>query len=244
LAQKKLSKLEFNRSIKIPFSLTFGGLFALLSVAIVGCTSAPEASTTGKQEVAQQPSSMPGVTPNAGTMPHMDHGAMDMSLGPKDADFDLRFIDGMTPHHEGAIVMAQEALQKSQRPEIKQLAQAIIAAQEIEITQMKDWRKTWYPPVAETPMMYDNSMGHMMPMSEEMRSSMMMNTDLGSADDQFDLRFINAMIPHHEGALTMAKEALEKSDRPEVKQLAQAILDSQQKEIDQMTQWRKVWYSQ
>lgn len=36
-----------------------------------------------------------------------------------------------------------------------------------------------------------------MPMTEEVRSSMMMQGNLGTADEQFDLRFINAMIPHH-----------------------------------------------
>jgi uncharacterized protein (DUF305 family) len=96
-------------------------------------------------------------------------------------------------------------------------------------------------------MMYDakmGQMGHMMPMSEQMRSGMMMSTGLGAADEQFDLRFINAMTLHHGGALTMAKEALEKSDRPEMKELAQNIIDSQQQEIDQMKQLRKTWYGQ
>jgi uncharacterized protein (DUF305 family) len=87
-------------------------------------------------------------------------------------------------------------------------------------------------------------MGHTMPMTEEMRSSMMMAGDLGAADEQFDLRFLQAMIPHHEGAIDMANQVLEKSDRPEVKTLAQSIIDSQQKEIDQMQQWQKDWYGQ
>jgi uncharacterized protein (DUF305 family) len=193
---------------------------------------------------------MPGMNhggssnPSMSPMPGMDHSSMNMSLGPKDENFDMRFIDAMTPHHEGAVVMAQEALQKSSRPEIKQLAQAIIDAQQKEITQLKDWRKAWYPTAAATPMMYDEQMGHMMPMSGTMRDRMMMNQDLGAADDQFDLRFLNAMLPHHEGAVTMAKEALEKSDRPEIKQLAQEIVSSQQQEIDQMKQWRKDWYNQ
>jgi uncharacterized protein (DUF305 family) len=169
---------------------------------------------------------------------------MNMSLGPKDEDFDLRFIDAMTPHHEGGVVMAQEALQKSQRPEIKQLAKEIIDAQEKEIAELKQFRQSWYPKAEATPMMYSADMGHMMPMSAEMKSSMMMTTDLGAADDQFDLRFMNAMVPHHEGALTMAKEALEKSDRPEIQQMAQAIISSQQQEISQMQQWKKAWYGQ
>jgi uncharacterized protein (DUF305 family) len=180
------------------------------------------------------------------SMPGMNHGGMSMSmdLGPKDETFDLRFIDAMIPHHEGAVVMAKEALQKSQRPEVQQLAQAIIDAQDKEISQMKEWRKTWYSTMADTPMMYDAGMGHMMPMTDEMRNSMMMSGDLGAADDQFDLRFINAMIPHHQGAVDMANQATEKSDRPEIKQLSQDIISSQQQEIAQMEQWRKQWYGQ
>jgi len=92
--------------------------------------------------------------------------------------------------------------------------------------------------------MYSAEMGHTMPMTEEMRSAMMMAGDLGTADEQFDLRFLQAMIPHHQGAIDMAQQVLEKSDRPPVKELAQGIIDSQQKEIDQMKQWQKDWYGQ
>jgi uncharacterized protein (DUF305 family) len=47
------------------------------------------------------------------------------------------------------------------------------------------------------------------------------------------------MIPHHEGALVMAKDAIAKSKRPEIQKMAQEILSSQQAEIDQMKQLRK-----
>ena len=50
-----------------------------------------------------------------------------------DAGYDLRFIDRMTPHHQGAIAMAQGVLKNYQRPELKKLANEIIAAQEKEI---------------------------------------------------------------------------------------------------------------
>jgi uncharacterized protein (DUF305 family) len=184
-----------------------------------------------------------------GGMANMDHSGHDMGqsamdLGPKSENYDLLFIDSMKIHHQGATQMAEEALQKSKRPEIKQLAQAIIDAQQKEITQMTNWRSTWYPSAAATPMMYHAAMSGMMPMTEDMKASMTMAMDLGAADDQFDLRFLNGMIPHHEGAIVMAKDALAKSDRPEIKELAQAILDSQQKEIDQMKQWKKAWYGQ
>ena len=125
---------------------------------------------------------------------------------------------------------------------IKELAQNIITAQQTEIAKMQEWRKTWYANVAATPMMYHAEAKHMMPMSNEMRSTMMMNVDLGAADAEFDKRFIDAMIPHHEGALTMAQQVLKNSDRPEVLELAKNIITAQQTEIDQMQTWRKTWY--
>ncbi|MFQ3584460.1 MAG: DUF305 domain-containing protein [Cyanobacteriota bacterium] len=167
-----------------------------------------------------------------------------MSLGPADESFDLRFIDAMIPHHEGAVIMAKEALEKSQRPEIRQLAEAILAAQSEEIEQMQAWRLSWYPKAPRYPLMWHEEMGHMMAMTPEMLSDMRMDSDLGSADDQFDLRFMEAMILHHKGALSMAEEALQKSQRPEILQLAEAILASQQAEIDQMQAWQQQWYPQ
>ena len=59
--------------------------------------------------------------------------------------FDKAFIDAMIPHHESAIEAAKIAQQKATKPEIKQLAADIIAAQEKEIGQMREWRNKWYP---------------------------------------------------------------------------------------------------
>jgi uncharacterized protein (DUF305 family) len=162
-----------------------------------------------------------------------------MDLGVADADYDLRFIDGMTPHHQGAIAMAEDVLKNSQRPELKKLAKEIIQAQQKEIAQMAEWRKAWYPNAGEKLMMWHAESNHMMAMTPEFRRNMMMSVDLGKADDKFDLRFLDAMIPHHEGALVMAKDAIAKSKRPEIQKMAQEILSSQQAEIDQMKQLRK-----
>jgi uncharacterized protein (DUF305 family) len=175
-------------------------------------------------------------------MGKMNH-SMSMELGPADQNLDLRFIDGMTPHHQGAIAMSKSALQKSKRPEIKKLAAEIIKAQETEIAQMQNWRKTWYPNAGTTLMAWHSQMGHMMAMSESQKQEMMMSEDLGNADPNFDLRFLNAMIPHHEAALVMAKEVQAKTKRTEVQKLAEDILFSQKAEIDQMQQWRKSWYA-
>lgn len=228
---------------RLDFKAKFLGL-AMISLAVsagplVACSS-------DSQTQAQAPHTHnSGQSMDHGSMGGMNHGGMDhsmMDLGPADAEFDLRFIDSMIPHHEGAVVMAKEVLQKSKRPELKKLAQEVIKAQDKEIKQMKQWRTTWYPQAPSTPLAWHAQMGHSMAMTEEQIKAMRMDMDLGAADSEFDKRFIDAMIPHHEGAVVMAKDAVLKSKRPEILQLAKNIVTSQEAEISQMQQWRKAWY--
>lgn len=224
-------------------ALTLVAMASATGGVLTACSSATQnqdqADNTSAKQVDGKHDTMHG-----GSMHHgagIDH-SMSMDLGPADADYELRFVDAMIPHHQGAVEMAKEVLDKSQRPEMKKLAQDIIAAQNREIEQMKQWRKAWYPKAGNKPMAWHAQMNHMMQMSPEQMQAMMMKGDLGAADAEFDLRFLNAMIPHHEGALVMAKDVLNKSKRPEMKKLAQEILTSQQEEIDQMKQWRQSWY--
>jgi uncharacterized protein (DUF305 family) len=212
------------------FALTIAIATATGSALLASCSSS----------TAQGDKQTPVSNKQHGGMNHqgMQHGMNhNMDLGLADANYDLRFIDGMIPHHEGAVFMAKEALQKSQRPEIKKLANEIIKAQEKEISELKQWRKAWYPKAPQEPQAWHAEMKHMMAMSPEQMKMMRMNMDLGASDAEFDLRFINAMIPHHEGAVIMAKDALNKSKRPQIKKLSTAIVSSQEAEIKQMQQW-------
>lgn len=211
---------------------------ASLSGVLTACT------TTADQNQSEAPNTT-AINTSDKQMHHdsgMNH-SMAMDNGPADANYDLRFIDAMIPHHQGAVEMAQQAQQKSKRPQIKKLADDIIKAQNQEISQMKQWRQAWYPNAGDKPMAYNTQMGHMMEMSSDQMQAMKMSVDLGAANADFDWRFINAMIPHHEGAVTMAKDALNKSNHPEIKKLAQEIIASQQAEIKQMEKWRKAWYN-
>ncbi|WP_445214817.1 DUF305 domain-containing protein [Brasilonema sp. UFV-L1] len=218
------------------------GFFTVTFVALASLTAC---STTASQNQTQASNT---TATEASDKHQMNHGSgmnhsMVMENGPADANYDLRFIDAMTPHHQGAVKMAKEAQQKSKRPEIKKLAEEIIKAQNKEIAELKQWRTAWYPKTSSTPMAWNAQMNHMMAMSPEQSKAMRMDMDLGAADAEFDLRFINAMIPHHEGAVTMGQDALSKSKRPEIKKLAQDIITSQQKEIEQMKKWRQAWYN-
>jgi len=222
------------------FKTALLGLSLSASLMIAGLVACSNSAQTSTQNPMVTSSPMAGMDHS-----NMDHSMSSMNLGAADAEYDLRFIDAMRPHHRGAIDMAKEAIQKSKRPEIKSLAQNIIVTQNREENELlAKWRKQWYPNVPQESVAYDAQTNKSVPMSTAQKDSMAMKMDLGAADDQFDLRFLNAMIPHHEGAIVMAKDTLQKSKRPEIKQLAQEIATSQQTEIDQMKQWRKAWYNQ
>ena len=79
----------------------------------------------------------------ADSMKMMMSGDMKKMEAAKGKDFDLMFLDMMTPHHQGATVMAKEALEKAEHAELKTLAQSIIREQEKEIKQMADWKASW-----------------------------------------------------------------------------------------------------
>lgn len=187
----------------------------LLTVLLAAC-GAPAAQTSTAPTV----DAMAGM--DHGSMGGMDHGVIPAEGQP----YDAVFIDSMIVHHEGAILMANQALEQAERREIKELANAILGAQEGEIGQMKEWRASWYPDLAETSGMAMD-MGPM---------------EVPAGDAPFDQRFIEAMILHHEGAIAMAQDALQNAERQEIKDLAQAIISAQEAEITQMRQWLSAWY--
>ncbi|MGL4881797.1 MAG: DUF305 domain-containing protein, partial [Waterburya sp.] len=142
-------------------ALTFIGATTLT----VACSPAISNQTPASNTNATEARNKQDMKQDDGMMMQGDGGMqhdMSMDIGPADADYDLRFIDSMVMHHQGAMNMAEEALQKSQRPEMKKLAQDIIAAQKQEIAQMKQWRTSWYPDADQTPMAWSTEMGHMM----------------------------------------------------------------------------------
>jgi uncharacterized protein (DUF305 family) len=96
---------------------------------------------------------------------------------------------------------------------------------------------------------YDKKAGHherMMVTGNTQKDMQMMNEmmmkHLGKSDGEYDLRFIDLMIPHHEGAVMMASDALKNATHQELKDMAAKMIKDQQKEIEQLKKWRQNWY--
>ena len=88
---------------------------------------------------------MPNGQMMGGSMMQNSMDEMMASLQGKTGDaFDQAFLSEMIVHHQGAVEMAQMALQSAKHQEIKDLAQGIITAQNKEIGEMKSWQKQWY----------------------------------------------------------------------------------------------------
>jgi uncharacterized protein (DUF305 family) len=140
----------------------------------------------------------------------------------------------MTHHHEGAIQMSKMVLGKSQNEELKKFAQKIIDDQKKEIAQMKEWREKWY---AGKPAAKNMEMPGMKNSMKMMSGDHMKQMDAMTGRD-FDVHFLQMMILHHEDAVAMAKDALEKAEHEEIKTLARSIIMGQEAEIGKMRGWK------
>lgn len=217
-------------------------IFLVLS-AIIGaaCSGGQTSVTNSNSTTHMNHNNMNHSERNHGNMNHqtMNHDAMnhsEMKSSPNAANtpYDLQFLDTMIAHHQGAVDMAKMVAAKAEHAELKTLAVNVITSQEKEIGEMKTWREKWFAGVAPAMNM------EMAGMNDSMKGMDM--TKLGSlTGNVFDLEFIRQMIPHHEGAVVMAKEALQKSQKAEIKTMANAIIKDQEAEIKQMKDWHTAW---
>lgn len=173
-------------------------------------------------------------------MQGMDHGSSSPEemaralVAPNGEYSDAAFVDAMIPHHEGAVEMAEVALQNAEHEEIRTLAQDIVDSQRAEIELLGQMREELGG--ATTTSVSQEEMEGMMGMSEDPQAL--------AEERPFDRAFMDAMTPHHESAIAMANVALEESEDPEIRRIAEDIVSAQEREIQQMRQWREEWYPQ
>ena len=156
------------------------------------------------------------------------------------SDADIAFAQLMIPHHQQAIEMADLAATNATSPAVKALATQIKAAQDPEIQTMTQWLTDWgAPTVMATPS--DGGTDHGgMDMGGMTGAGMMSAEDMTAlaqaTGGDFDTMWLQMMITHHQGAITMVQQVSENTTNPEVKAMADAIIAGQTAEITTMQQ--------
>ena len=202
-------------------------LVALLTLSAIAVSNSVIAKEWNQAQAPRQPLNNP------------THQGME-----KTTEVDKSFIEMMIPHHQGAVEMAQMAVNKAKNPEVKKLAEAIVKDQNREIQQMQTWYKQWYGtevPKTDMNMQMHHSMGQ--GMMTVMQHQEMMNREMMVAlknAANFDREFLRQMIEHHQMALMMAGMVVDSAAHPETRKLAQSIIQSQNAEINKMGQLSQV----
>ena len=186
----------------------------IASVALAACGSSTGSSTG---------------SPSASTATASAAGSEPAATGFNDAD--VAFAQSMIEHHQQAMDMADRALDPTAAasPEVKDLAQRIKDAQGPEISMMGGWLERW-----QAPMTMDSSAGHSMHGASGMMSAGDMDQLMQLTGPAFDQAWLEGMIEHHRGAITMAEQIRDDGESPDVATLADQVIATQQSEVDEM----------
>ncbi|WP_394739301.1 DUF305 domain-containing protein [Natronococcus roseus] len=166
---------------------------------------------------------------------HEGHGEhIDFDEDSEFNEADVMFMQGMIPHHEQAIEMAELIPGRSDSRELCELGPEIIDVQQAEIEQLHEWLSEAGVDDPE-----EHEMDH-----EEM-DGMLTEEDFQelreSEGREFDCLFAEHMIVHHDGAIMMSEHVLEEGASERVADLADEIIDVQQEEIEMMECWKDRW---
>jgi uncharacterized protein (DUF305 family) len=157
---------------------------------------------------------------------------------------EVRFLEGMIDHHQMALDMAMDCLNKAQTESVVTLCEAVITAQSAEIAQMQAWLLAWYNvEYVPMPMMLEDDMGGMDMGNMNMETtpytdpSMMMGMMAGLSrleGVEYEIAWLESMIDHHDDALHMSERILLRAEHADLITLAEAIISAQTAEIEYM----------
>lgn len=155
---------------------------------------------------------------------------------------ELRFLEGMSDHHQMALDMANDCLANVEDSALLTLCNDIIEAQSAEIAQMQAWLLDWYNVEYTTISMLnteaeDAHAGHTMDNMPATDPAMMMGMMAGLnrlEGRAYEIAWVESMIDHHDDALHMAERILEQVEHEELRALAEQIISDQSAEIEVM----------
>ncbi len=154
---------------------------------------------------------------------------------------DAGFSRDMATHHLQGVEMANVALERSEDPEVRQLAFDISSTQTNQVGQMQGWLALWgVPPSGGEQMAWMADGGHAgHSMTDGLMPGMATEQELsdlrGLSGNAFDVQFLRLMIRHHQGGREMAEYAAAHAGESVVANLARTIAETQTAEVTTMT---------
>ncbi|OMI34484.1 putative lipoprotein [Streptomyces sparsogenes DSM 40356] len=146
---------------------------------------------------------------------------------PNSADF--TYVRMMIQHHRQALVMTDLVADRAGSSKIKRLARRISAGQEPEIEAMKGWLRTNGGTA-------DHEGGHVHGDMPGMATQDQLDRLRAARGAGFDKLFLELMITHHEGAISMASDVLAQGNNVRVEEMADDVIAQQGAEIQRMRQ--------
>ena len=181
---------------------------------------------------AQAPIVQPG-PPGESTRPLTADEAIDIAVTSHSPD-DIRFMQDMIPHHNQAVQMAELVADRTNRPEVVDAAGRITLSQQDEIEFMERWLGDRGEPVPDPA---DHAAMHTSHRMAGMATPEQMAELAASEGTDFDRMFLQLMITHHEGAVTMVEELLDQPGSaydPILFEFANDVTNDQTAEIERM----------
>ncbi|WP_180536745.1 DUF305 domain-containing protein [Micrococcus luteus] len=153
-------------------------------------------------------------------------------------ELEITFLAEIIPHHQAAIEMAQLELERGTSPDIRTHAENIIANQEHQIDQFTRWLEDWYGLSPEEAMdeAPEEARQEMVTLEEETQA-MIAELEEMSAGEDFDVAFVQKMIPHHQGGIVESLEPQSRAPHPQLRVAAMAGITTQQAQVADFRTW-------
>ncbi|TDC25048.1 DUF305 domain-containing protein [Streptomyces sp. 8K308] len=206
---------------------------AVLTLA-AGCTGEAEPAADADAETQQVIAPAGPGEPARTISPEEAREAAQEGSEPNAADF--RFMRMMIEHHEQALVMAELVDDRTREESVRRLADRITAAQNGEIAAMEAWLTRNAGAAADEDR--EGHGGHGAGAMPGMATAEQLEALEAAEGADFDALFLDLMIAHHQGAVTMATDALTQGNDGLAQQLANDVMAEQSVEIDRMEAMR------
>ena len=153
-------------------------------------------------------------------------------------ELEATFLAEIISHHRAAIEMAQLELERGASPDIRTHAENIIANQQHQIDQFTRWLDEWYgltpeEAKAQAPAEAQEEMKVL----EQEAQTMIEELSAVEAGENFDVAFVQKMIPHHQAGIVEFLEPQSRAVHPQLRVAATAGITTQQAQVADFRTW-------